>query len=87
MEGYNLITDNRGHNYFTKTNEYAADVANEITIPGGDAQSLYFLAQDHLRRTGGYDNPADNLKIETDGTTSLLLSTVIALAAGTALFA
>ena len=59
VDKYNLITDNRGHEYFTQSNEYAAAVADEISIPEGDAKTLYFLAQDHLRRTGGYDNPAD----------------------------
>ena len=84
---YNLITDNRGHSYFTKSNEYAAAVADEISIPPGDAQSLYFLAQDHIRRNGGYDNPADNLSLDEDGTTSLSLTAALVLAFGSAVFA
>ena len=30
VDKYNLITDNRGHTYFTESNAYAADVADEI---------------------------------------------------------
>ena len=87
IDKYNLITDNRGHSYFTKSNEYAAAVANKISIPSGDAQSLYYLAQDHIRRNGGYDNPADNLKLDEDGTASVSLTAALVLAVGSALFA
>jgi len=87
MDNYEVISDNRGHSYFVETNEYAKDVAREISIESGEAKKLYFLAQDHLRRTGGYDNPADNLSENSDGASTLavinmalfaLLSSVLA---------
>lgn len=59
METYKLYTDNTGHTYFMKTNVYGPAVAAEFEISSGEAQQLHFSAKEHLRRTGGYDNPAD----------------------------
>ena len=70
---YELYTDPKtklGHTFFTKTNEYAGKVGEQISIPSGVAESMRLQANAFIKRTGGYPNPAAD-EGEKEGATGL----------------
>lgn len=87
IDTYKLYTDTRGHAYFTLTNDYAAAIQSEFNIDAGEAQMLHYSAMDHLRRTGGYDNPADSIGTsDEDSALSVVMMAALATSTLSALF-
>ena len=82
---YQVITDNRGHLYFTKTNNYTGKLLADMEIGVLEAQALKASAKDFIRRTGGYINFAsDNYGLD-EGRVGALTATALTMAGAMAL--
>ena len=69
VDKYEVSTDTRGHLFFLISNYFGKQITDEINIESGEARSLKASANDFLRRSGGYDNPAadSDADEESDG--------------------
>jgi len=83
---YKVYTDTRGHTFFAQSNMYATDVLAEFSIESGEAKQIKLIADEFLRRTGGYPNPAAQIGQTKEGACTVFSSLLTLAGLTTAAF-